>query len=231
MSTSSHPSISSPQSRPPRPHLQAARAQRPPFCFCFQPHRHAPLHVSSWPSSRTPSLATRDPFCFCFQPHRHAPLPRVLMALKSDAVIAHQGPLPHIGFGSEHRRHLPHSVRSTLSVISSSIGPLLTVFPFPPSWQITLWPPESTAVRPPSTNTITSSMTRRHSASPFPPTCPTPVPHDAGARGADLIASRPPVSSHPLRHHGRPEHGDHPMGAPALSCWHGPARPSHETVG
>jgi hypothetical protein len=208
------------------------------WCGCIagvDVHITPPLHFfTTKPPTASPFAghwSSTPPFCFCFQPHHHAPLLCVLVALKSHAVVGHQGPLPHIGFGSEHRHHPPHSVRSTLSVISSSIGPLLTVFPFPPSWQITLRPPESTVVHPPSTNTITSLMTHRHSASPSPPTCPTAMPHNAGARGADLIASRPSVSSHPQRHHRRPEHGDHPMGAPTLSCWHGPARPSHETVG
>jgi hypothetical protein len=96
------PSISSPWSYPPHPLFQAARAQRP------------------------------SPLLLPFQPHRRAPLPRVLVALKSDAVVGHRGPLPH-------------SMSSTLSGVLLSIGPLLTLFPLPPSWQLTPRPLESTS--------------------------------------------------------------------------------------
>jgi hypothetical protein len=141
------------------------------------------------------------------------------------ATPEHQRPLPHAGFGPEHHHHPPHSVSSTVSCISLSIGPPLTLFPLPPSWQITPRPPESTAGRPPPLNTA-SSMTHHHGASSTQPPCPTATPHDAGAWGADLITPKLPMSSCRPRHRGRPGRGDRPVGTPTLRCWHGPARPA-----
>jgi hypothetical protein len=126
----------------------------------------------------------------------------------------HQRPLPHVGFWLKRRCHPPHSVSSTVSCISSLIGPLLTLFPLPPSWQILPRPPESTTgpLPPPELGSATSSMTHRHSASTSPPPCPTAAPYDAGALGADLITPKP--------------RGDLPVGVLVLRCCHGPARPA-----